>query len=279
MVTICVNCGKEGHKYKECSDPITSFGILAYKYCSINDLNEPLRHIVSVSGGNLNDPDPIKFLLVQRRNTIGYIDFIRGKYPSHEPDKTIQLKTHLCEMTIDERKSLETKTFNELWNDLWVNHDSRYFREEKSTAAYKYSQLNILQLLRDTEGDYPHYLFEEFGIPKGRKNLSEDTRSCAIREFQEETGYKRDDFTFIQMDPVVETYIGTDGIMYRHIYYVVCMKSEIRTPSVNHDNYLQSGEVKNIGWFSINQAMHIIRPYDIAKKHVLKSVYKKVCLH
>ena len=53
----CNNCGKLGHSYHKCRRPIISLGIIVFRY----------------------NPD-IEFLLVRRRNTLGYVDFIRGKY-------------------------------------------------------------------------------------------------------------------------------------------------------------------------------------------------------
>ena len=35
----CCNCGYEGHVYKECLEPITSYGVIAYKIIR-NTLNE-----------------------------------------------------------------------------------------------------------------------------------------------------------------------------------------------------------------------------------------------
>ena len=29
---ICCNCGKKGHIYKRCKEPVTSFGIIAFKF-------------------------------------------------------------------------------------------------------------------------------------------------------------------------------------------------------------------------------------------------------
>ena len=59
MKTIyCTNCGKIGHNHKNCKNPIISYGIMLFKY----------------------EVDEFKLLLVQRKDSIAYIEFIRGKY-------------------------------------------------------------------------------------------------------------------------------------------------------------------------------------------------------
>ena len=68
-----------------------------------------------------------KFLMIQRKDTMGFTDFVRGKYPE-EYSKTLPI--FLNEMTIKEKNNLLTKSFDEIWGDLWVNHDSKCFKNE-----------------------------------------------------------------------------------------------------------------------------------------------------
>ena len=47
----CVNCGEKGHVLKQCTGPITSFGIIAFKNCNNEDdtkfdTNDFLNHIL-----------------------------------------------------------------------------------------------------------------------------------------------------------------------------------------------------------------------------------------
>ena len=55
---ICNNCGKQGHQYHNCKLPITSYGMIVFMY---------------------SDKD-IKYLMIIRKNSFGYIYFMRGKY-------------------------------------------------------------------------------------------------------------------------------------------------------------------------------------------------------
>ena len=56
---LCNNCGNYGHLFYNCKKPITSIGIICFRY---------------------NLENKIEFLLVQRKDTLGYVDFLRGKY-------------------------------------------------------------------------------------------------------------------------------------------------------------------------------------------------------
>ena len=279
----CANCGEKGHIYKECKGPITSFGIIAFKVVEsredeMNDLNTNLRKILSETSNSFRTYSDLfvkkypslKFLLIQRKDTMGYIDFVRGKYPENEIDKINMLNTYLREMTVSERQCLLTKTFDELWDNLWVNHDSKCYKKEYDQAKRKFNQIDIPFLMSQTSSNWT---FQEFGLPKGRRNMREQNITCAEREFCEETGYSKGDYLFLHNYPTIqEEFTGTNGVKYRHVYYVVKMKKNSTTPKVDKNNKLQLGEVQNIGWFTFDQCMNIVRPYDIEKKKVLERV-------
>ena len=75
--------------------PITSYGLIAY---------------------HKDVTDTIRFCLFRRRDTFEYMDFIRGLWN----DSTV--KTLFVLMTKEERSRLRNYMFQELWDDLWINH-------------------------------------------------------------------------------------------------------------------------------------------------------------
>jgi 8-oxo-dGTP pyrophosphatase MutT (NUDIX family) len=274
----CVNCGEKGHVLKECNGPITSFGIIAFKTCKeesdcINDTNNKLKEILKKINTDKEEYPKIKFLMIQRKDTMGYIDFIRGKYdirPGYEKERFKKIQVCLDEMTQKEKINLLTKDFDSIWRDLWVNHDSKCFKNEYELAKKKYSNLNIPELIKQSSTTYQ---FQEFGFPKGRRNMKEQNIMCAEREFYEETGYDKNCYDFIKNYPIIkEEFVGTNNIEYRHIYYLVKMKDNVPPPKIDINNKVQTGEVRNIGWFTLNECLQLIRPYDIAKKNMIKSV-------
>ena len=275
----CVNCGERGHVLRECNGPITSFGIIAFKTCKSDedckyDTNMVLKDILSQLDVKQDNNYPkIKFLMIQRKDTMGYIDFVRGKYDSRvgyesERDKKIQIC--LDEMTKKEKDNLLSKDFDTIWNDLWVNHESKCFKNEYDLAKKRFNMLNIKSLVNKSSTTYQ---FQEFGFPKGRRNMKEANIGCAEREFFEETGYDKSCYDFIKNYPIIkEEFIGTNNVKYRHIYYLVKIKDKVHAPKIDIYNKLQTGEVRNIGWFTLEECLSLIRPYDIAKKNMIKSV-------
>lgn len=279
----CANCGVRGHYLKECNEPITSFGIIAFKIGNINDkVNKNLQDILDNIKLNEKDTEDtedsdIKFLMIQRKDTMGYIDLLRGKYHTkfmNERVKTDNITTCLNEMTYSEKNSLLTKDFTSQWNEVWLNHKSRCYRNEYEEAKKKYNTLNITELVKASKITYA---YTEFGFAKGRRNMKETNIMCAQREFLEETGYNTDSYEFIKNHPIItEEFLGTNNVKYKHIYYLVKMNDNIKPPKVDFNNILQSGEVQNIGWFNITECLALIRPYDIAKKNVIQQVYKDI---
>lgn len=285
----CVNCGEKGHVVKDCNAPITSFGIIAFK--TVNhpmderfDKDPKLAGIlnnISNKAIDIAKPKPmdnypkVKFLMIQRKDTMGYIDFVRGKYPDNDTiAKEKLLQVCLNEMTAEEKDNLLSKDFDTIWDDLWVNHESKCYKNEKALAKIKFERLDIRSLVAQSETKYK---FQEFSFPKGRKNRREQNIACAEREFCEETGYRKEHYNFIRNYPTIhEEFMGTNGVAYRHIYYLVKMKDNIPPPRIDHTNIVQTGEVRNIGWFTFDECMALIRPYDTAKKNAIERVYNDI---
>lgn len=277
----CVNCGFKGHIVKDCTAAITSFGIIAFKRINNkleekDDLSDSLKQIIESYNIESNEHYPkTKFLMIQRKDTMAYIDFIRGKYYSTNTDiQNKLLKTWLDEMIEDEKTNLLTMSFDELWDELWVNKNSKTYKNEYRNAKNKYELLDVKSLVSKSSTKYK---FQEFGFPKGRRNMREKNFECAKREFYEETGYDESHYKFVEHYPeIVEEFVGTNGISYKHVYYLVEMKDNLPPPKVDTNNLLQIGEVQNLGWFTFDECMSIIRPYDVEKQRVLTKVYKDI---
>ena len=258
----CGNCGKFGHTYKKCTEATTSLGIILYKLES-NEKNE----------------DNIKFLMIQRKDSIGYVEFIRGRYKINEID---YLKKIFSEMTKDEIDKIKTNSFLKLWEDLWMTDNKKQYKNEYDQSKSKFDELKEGKMVNNLKIDlnYMINLVENFwdetewGFPKGRRNLKESDINCANREFQEETGYLEGDYVILKnIEPVEEVYVGTNKVTYKHIYYIGKCISD-KDIDVKKDNKIQIAEVKNIGWFYKDDALNKLRSYSVKKKEVLEYVYK-----
>lgn len=283
----CVNCGKEGHVYKNCPEPITSFGILAVKKrnlesktgciknikrkkCSLHENAEEFQESIKPK----NKLGELLYLMIQRKDTMGYIDLIRGKYPEDPIQKNKLIKIYLEEMTCEEREKILIDDFEDLWDKIWLNRNYKYYMKDFKEAKIKFLKLDVKELLKSTKCNF----FEpEFTFPKGRKNMNEENINCAIREFTEETGYKEHHINIISNEEIEESFIGTNGLPYKHIYYVAEIEPHAPLlPVINDEEIQQIGEVSNCGWFTYKQCMNLIRYYDVEKKNMLTRVNEKL---
>lgn len=253
--TYCGNCGKIGHTYRKCFEAIISLGIILHK------VNYKSSY-----------PD-IRFLMIRRKDSIGYIEFMRGKYDIHDSAYMIKL---LEIMTVQERENLLERDFDELLNDLIINKNYRKFpheyQEAKSKLIYMRKNDKLKQLIENIPEEF-NWTEPEWGFPKGRRHLRESDYDCACREFEEETALLPKDYLIIRnIRPLEETYIGTNNIRYKHIYFIG-MSTSNRMPKINKKNKTQMAEVGDIGWFTFSDAAKKIRPYQKNKLSVLEKSY------
>lgn len=260
---VCSNCNQIGHVYKNCQGPIISIGIIAFRKSSTDSLTDYFKSIMNAS---INRESEHKILLIQRKDTMGYVDLIRGKYP--ETDFNDYIYIYLSEMIPEEINKLLTLTFDQLWDDIWFDHTSKYYKNDKNLAKKKYDLLNIQQFIGSNNKQL--WKFQEFGIPKGRRNIREKFRNCAIREFEEETNYSPEHYQIIDgIGTIEEKFIGSNGIHYKHIYYIALVDKSAPPSFIDMDNTHQSNEIRSIGWFTIQESLQLFRSYDTEKKKVI----------
>lgn len=254
----CGNCGKPGHVYKKCLEPITSMGIILFKRTHDNDF---------------------KFLMIRRRNTIGFVEFLRGKYTL---DNYKYILSIFSIMTTDEREQILTSTFNELWDSLWMNKNIKQYHNEYSHSKKKFDILTnglIVTTLNQklTLKDFhrlaaKEYSEQEWGFPKGRRNLKENDLEAAKRECNEETGLSEFDYNVrLDMPKFEEVFNGTNNIRYKHIYFLAEYTSE-KELEVDLNNSTQLMEISDISWFSLDQCIKKIRDYNQEKKDLITRV-------
>jgi 8-oxo-dGTP pyrophosphatase MutT (NUDIX family) len=210
----CNNCGKYGHMSYQCNTPITSIGIIAFRNSPYKDSHKPKR----------------EYLLIRRKDTLGYIDFIRGKYSVYNKQYILNM---FKQMSNEERQRIlkyakeeNTQDYGfKLWQQLWTNEplsitpfsqyqaysshktENKYFKAtEEKTSKDKFTILANgrgmgkgrhpfhLQTLVDECKQFPEWSWDEpeWGFPKGRRDTEESDWVCALREFKEETGQPPD---------------------------------------------------------------------------------------
>jgi 8-oxo-dGTP pyrophosphatase MutT (NUDIX family) len=261
-IQYCTNCGLNGHVFRNCLSPVTSYGIIAVRY---ND-DSFTKAAFSKNSNINNNTELFEFLLIKRKDSLSFIEFIRGKYNINDEVYVINL---LKGMTQNEHTALLTKTFEELWKDVWGEtsalrtHRSDYENSEKKFYQI-HSQLIQLILNNPTKWTEP-----ERGFPKGRRNPQESDINCAIREFQEETNINRSDFTIIQnASPISETFFGSNQVHYCHKYYIAICNNLLEV-NLNKMNPHMAREIGDIKWCSLDEAISKIRPDNIEKREIL----------
>jgi 8-oxo-dGTP pyrophosphatase MutT (NUDIX family) len=251
----CRNCGLNGHIYKICPHPIISFGIICYKI----------------------ENNEIKYLMIQRKDSLSFMEFIRGKYEINNLD---YIKKLLINMTISERNMILTIKFEDIWNYVWHQPDMMCNKNNKEfiNSKTKFSILNDNNFLRNYITSIKSvYNEQEWGFPKGRRKIRESDLDCAIREFYEETRIKRENLDIIvNIIPFEEIFFGTNGIMYKHLYYVAkCNNADI---SIKIDNTCleQVREIRAIRWFNYNDVILHIKTYNMERIELFKFANKKI---
>lgn len=274
-----MNCGIHGHNYRNCIAPITSYGMIIFRVKGgWNQSKELVQNTSSISGLERSVQN-IQYLLIQRKDSLGFVDIMRGKYKADDVD---YIMNQLNGLTAAEKEKLLTVPFDTLWKDLWgIDPDapSHSYRNEKEVARGKLEALRAgfnhpetgeSIKLEDLMGRVKTaWITPEWGFPKGRRDHNESEFTCALREVFEETGLTDKDICFIRnLLPIQETFFGTNRLHYCHKYYLSYMATE-KDISIDPANKMMMREIGNIGWFSLEEALERIRPDNVEKKEIL----------
>tara|TARA_B100000214_G_C23912158_1_gene601852 strand:+ start:424 stop:1257 length:834 start_codon:yes stop_codon:yes gene_type:complete len=262
----CNNCGNFGHTYGNCRHPILSYGVILYNY---DKEGEP------------------SIVLVERKDSLSYIEFLRGKYKSIYDTEYIKLL--FSRFSKKELDSINKYDFDTLWKNLWIHTETinpRIKREYKKSKVdfnklkegYKKDGIiiNIEYLINNVKKPY---LLNEWEVPKGRRKMHENNRACALREFYEETNVDPSLFKLYKnIIPIVEEYIGINQVRYKHVYYIGNIPGRCDLV-INKENKDQYTEIKDIKWCSEEESLEKIRDYDVNKKKVITNFFEYLRNH
>ena len=111
----CKNCNNEGHANSSCRHPITSIGV-----------------IVARTNAATSE---LELLMIRRKDTYGYVDFLRGKTPFNDIGK---MEICIDEMSLREKAAiLSIRTpddVRELRIKMWGSFKIQYRREEEDAC-------------------------------------------------------------------------------------------------------------------------------------------------
>lgn len=262
-INICNNCGKQGHIFNQCRQPIISYGIILF--CKSNATNKP------------------KYLMIRRRNTFGYIDFIRGRYSLNNIS---HLQGLFAEMSSEEKNNILQCDFGQLWTQMWgLMRMGIQHRHEESCSKKKFDCIKCDGIVGDcgkiygindlilTKSDDIAWTEPEWEFPKGRRNFyQEKDIECAVREFEEETGLGKNNINIVSnIMPFEEIFIGSNNKSYKHKFFLAFSDHEL-----DELHNFQCSEVSCVEWKSFDECIQCMRPYCLEKKRILSNINKIV---
>lgn len=272
----CINCDVFGHTLKNCNLPILSCGIICFKNC-------------------LNDP---KYLLIQKKDSMCFVEFMRGKYQLTNVKYICTLFRYI---TSQEKSLIVNYDFDTIWNEIWKDFDKGNYVKDYHHAKEKFNKIKngyylndknknpiyitlqyILDKSQHTEippNTYNMYDEREWEFPKGRRNINEEALHTALREFEEETGIKESDICFLNNKKYEEIFTGLNGVCYKNIYYIAQLRGDCKCGCnaedlLDKDNKHQLREVRDVKWFDYNDVCARIRDINQERKKVFQKVHK-----
>jgi|688.fasta_scaffold00940_14 8-oxo-dGTP pyrophosphatase MutT (NUDIX family) len=211
------------------------------------------------------DPTQCSILMIRRKDSMSFTEFLRGKYSTHPPE---YLGVLLSNMTQPEQQMIRTQPFDTLWTRLW-GYGVEHHYNEYPQARQQFDMLDINALLET----YPSiYTEPEWGFPKGRRVRCETDIECATREFFEETNIPRDSYAILKGVVVSETFRGTNGVMYKHIYHVAIVTDASKIQLDQKFTTMQRREISAISWKSLEECSQLSRPHYVDRARILSEL-------
>tara|TARA_B110000116_G_C16796929_1_gene567372 strand:+ start:2607 stop:3287 length:681 start_codon:yes stop_codon:yes gene_type:complete len=204
----------------------------------------------------------IEYLMIRRKDTLGYVDFLRGKY---NINNDFHIKKLFYEMTCYEINNIINNDYTYLWRKLWNKPNEKC--DNRNIDKFNYIKLNKVDIILSSNND--KWVEPEWGFPKGRRNGKENDYECSIREFEEETGYKSENLVIIKnLSFVEEVFTGSNAKSYKHKYYLCKLDMN---DTLYEDNF-QKTEIGDMKWVDYEGCLKLIREYNYEKKNLLKQI-------
>jgi 8-oxo-dGTP pyrophosphatase MutT (NUDIX family) len=224
--------------------------------------------------------DGFKYLMIRRKNSFGFIDFIRGKYSTNNYQHLVIL---FDEMSMNEKQLIKTNDFKTLWKNMWGIQETENTKQNKPEESISQKKFELLKngvpignndeiitlddLINNSKTNWEE---TEWEFPKGRRNFQEKDLDCALREFEEETGLSKNNINIVEnLIPFEELYMGSNHKSYKHKYFL----GYIDNIDDCLNNY-QETEVSKIEWKTFDECLSSIRPYNLEKKQLITNINK-----
>lgn len=212
-----------------------------------------------------------ELLMIKKKNTYAFIDFVRGNYDVNKKYNIINL---FDKMTIDEKIWIKCNNFTSLW---FKCYNEQFNKSNNPFYNRGYKKYNLL--ININNGKYLNELIilsKNYDLiyepPKGRKNKNEFILDTAIREFYEETNIDKTKYKLLLNEKPINYSFIDMGVRYTYIYYLAIMKNNNYTPKFTFNSEHMTGEISDIKFLSTdyikllnNNKMYNLSKYIISK--------------
>jgi 8-oxo-dGTP pyrophosphatase MutT (NUDIX family) len=210
----------------------------------------------------IDDINDVEVLMVRRKDSMSFTEFVRGKY---DPARTDYVRTLIENMTKAEIVRLLNEPFDQIWAKMWTDR-----RDHELVIARERFEI-VKPLLTSASSTYDE---AEWGFPKGRRMRCESDTLCAEREFYEETNILRRSYLVVNGVQLEETFLGTNNIPYQHRYFIGLLSE----PFDIHQKFtdMQRREISAIGWKTLSECMDLTRPHYVQRSSILEQLVRIV---
>ncbi len=212
-----------------------------------------------------------KVLFIQKRCTYAFHDFVIGRYKKSD---TYQMSKMFSQMKLQEKIVIKSLNYTHMWYNLYLydtNGSNYTYCYKKFKTNFLDNDTTLLLHLINTTGYINDPIYE---FPKGHKKTKDEPNILtAMREVQEETGIKQNQYKIIPHKKLVNV-IKDGDIRYLTIYYIAHMLVDVN-PVIDINSWEQYIEILAIKWLSLSEIFNDEKGdkklYTMSKK-VLKYV-------
>jgi 8-oxo-dGTP pyrophosphatase MutT (NUDIX family) len=231
-------------------------------------------------------PEP-QILLVKKRFTHAFLDFLMGRYNTKHPTTLTNLFNN---MTYSEKRDILSLDFKRVWARVMLNAPDS--EQLVRTTNIGDGRLNV-RIMGGSEELYQKRatLFDKhfakdsgkwlrklmnktrtvdtaWEIPKGRPETKESPIETACRELKEEAGLVASQYTLYEQHSIVQKF--KLGLSYEHKFFLAVIHDPSWEPTLNFDSYVEFLEIENIRWVGLGE-FHYLNMDQLCRKRVLEA--------
>ena len=219
--------------------------------------------------------DDGRILMVCRKDTIGFMEFMKGNYSLENGNSNINEHPHIVDlfsmMTQEELEILMQENYDLAYKKLYGKSPKEsHTHNQRERILFETNKDIWLEICKNVyKNGKGGWKEPEWGFPKGKKNKTETKIGCALRELYEETGITNEMITIDNTSKFVEKRCeGNKEFIYEYFIGRLCNGFNIETVTK------QTNEISDVSLLSINECVKKIRHYYKNRIRILESLKK-----